>query len=87
MRHNKDIKALHAITMKPYKECRALMKANGWDLYKALGFGYLAKAPEIIKEAVEGLRIATEQAVETLRKFARQLHEALKEQQNKIDSL
>lgn len=29
MSRNKDIKALHQWTGKPYKECRAIMKANG----------------------------------------------------------
>ena len=50
MSHNKDIKALHQWTGKPYKECRAIMKANGWDLLKASGLGEL---PEILKTLSE----------------------------------
>lgn len=46
MSRNKDIKALHQWTGKPYKECRAIMKANDWDLLKASGLGEL---PEILK--------------------------------------
>ena len=50
MSRNKDIKALHQWTGKPYKECRAIMKANGWDLFKASGLGEL---PEILKTLSE----------------------------------
>ena len=50
MSRNKDIKALHQWTGKPYKECRAIMKANGWDLLKASGLGEL---PEILKTLSE----------------------------------
>ena len=38
MSNNKDIEALHRITGEPYRVCRARMKANGWDLWGALGF-------------------------------------------------
>lgn len=36
MSRNKDIKFLHDISGKSYKECRQIMKASGWDLIKAL---------------------------------------------------
>lgn len=45
MSKNKDIEVLHQWTGKPYRECRAIMKANGWDLYRATG---LADLPELI---------------------------------------
>ena len=47
MSKNKDIEALHRITGEPYRVCRAKMKANGWDLWNALGlniFDSLASA-------------------------------------------
>lgn len=70
MGHNKDIKALHQWTGKPYKECRALMKANGWDLFKASGLGEL---PEIFKTA----RDAVIGAVDALGDMATSLREAI----------
>lgn len=36
MSRNRDIKFLHDISGKSYKECRQIMKASGWDLIKAL---------------------------------------------------
>ena len=87
MGRNKDIKALHAITGKSYKECRAMMKANKWDLYKAVGLDCLPQLPEIIKNTIEVMREAAQLAADTLLEFGRQLHEIIEEQQNKIDSL
>ena len=51
MSHNKDIKALHQWTGKPYRVCRAKMKANGWDLWGALGF-YIIYNVQIALEAL-----------------------------------
>lgn len=70
MSKNKDIKALHQWTGKPYRECRALMKANGWDLLKASGLGEL---PEIFKTA----RDAVNDAIDALGDMATSLREAI----------
>ena len=35
MSRNKDIKLLHDMTGLAYKECRALMKKNHWDYWRA----------------------------------------------------
>lgn len=70
MGHNKDIKALHQWTGKPYRECRALMKANGWDLLKASGLGEL---PEIFKTA----RDAVNDAIDALGDMVTSLREAI----------
>lgn len=64
MSKNKDIKALHEWTSKPYSECRAIMKANGWDLYRAIG---LADLPELISSAFVTLSKTLEIITERLR--------------------
>ena len=59
MSKNKDIEALHRITGEPYRVCRARMKANGWDLWGALGFPNLDTvriAADALAESFRSLR-------------------------------
>ena len=70
MSRNKDIKFLHEVTGKPYKECRALMKANGWDLWRAFPLPeIIAKIPEIINRATDEIVEALNSITEATRKM------------------
>lgn len=51
MSKNKDIEALHRITGEPYRVCRAKMKANGWDLWGALGLNIFDSLTDAISTA------------------------------------
>lgn len=52
MSRNRDIKFLHDISGKSYKECRQIMKASGWDLIKALQIiDFLPTIERIAKQA------------------------------------
>ena len=51
MSKNKDIEALHRITGEPYRACRAKMKANGWDLWNALGLNIFDSLSDAITDA------------------------------------
>lgn len=51
MSKNKDIEALHRITGEPYRVCRAKMKANGWDLWNALGLNIFDSLSDAITDA------------------------------------
>lgn len=66
MSKNKDIKALHQWTNKPYRECRAIMKANGWDLYRATG---LADLPELINNIFDAFSKTLENITTSLREI------------------
>ena len=51
MSKNKDIETLHRITGEPYRVCRAKMKANGWDLWGALGLNIFDSLTDAITTA------------------------------------
>lgn len=51
MSKNKDIETLHRITGEPYRVCRAKMKANGWDLWSALGLNIFDSLTDAITAA------------------------------------
>lgn len=51
MSKNKDIEALHKITGEQYRVCRAKMKANGWDLWGALGLNIFDSLTDAITTA------------------------------------
>ena len=53
---NKTIKILHESTGKTYKECRAALKANNWDLNEALGLNLLIAALQRIPEISERIK-------------------------------
>jgi len=87
MSRNKDIKILHSLTGWSFKKCRAHMKANHWDLVKALPIGdVLAQLPEILSNTMTVMGEAINLAATTARDFASQLAQAMNETISKIDS-
>ena len=87
MSRNKDIKILHNLTGWSFKKCRAHMKANHWDLVKALPIGdVLAQLPEILSNTMTVMGEAINLAATTARDFASQLTQAMNEAISKIDS-
>ena len=87
MSRNKDIKILHNLTGWSFKKCRAHMKANHWDLVKALPIGdVLAQLPEILSNTMAVMGEAINLAATTARDFASQLTQAMNEAISKIDS-
>lgn len=50
---NKTIKILHSITGRSFKECRADLKANNWDLNNALGLNRLSDFTSGLYEATQ----------------------------------
>ena len=67
MSKNKDIETLHRITGEPYRVCRAKMKANGWDIWAALGFPILATVQNVADELVESFRPLLDAICETVK--------------------
>ncbi len=67
MSKNKDIEALHRITGEPYRVCRAKMKANGWDLWSALGFPNLDIVRDVADALVESFRPLLDAICETVK--------------------
>lgn len=55
---NKTIKILHESTGKTYKECRAILKSNNWDLNEVLGINSLIAAFQRLPEIPERLKRA-----------------------------
>jgi len=87
MSRNKDIKILRNLTGWSFKKCRAHMKANHWDLVKALPIGdVLAQLPEILSNTMAVMGEAINLAATTARDFASQLTQAMNEAISKIDS-
>lgn len=87
MSRNKDIKLLHNVTGWSFKKCRAHMKANHWDLVKALPIGdVLAQLPEILSNTMKVMGEAINLAATTALDFASQLTKAMNETISKIDS-
>lgn len=87
MSRNKDIKKLHNLTGWSFKKCRAHMKANHWDLVKALPIGdVLAQLPEILSNTMKVMGEAFNLVATTARDFASQLAQAMNEAASKIDS-
>ena len=87
MSRNKDIKILHNLTGWSFKKCRAHMKANHWDLVKALPIGdVLAQLPEFLSNTMKVMGEAINLAATTALDFASQLAQAMNEAVSKIDS-
>lgn len=87
MSRNKDIKIFHNLTGWSFKKCRAHMKANHWDLVKALPIGdVLAQLPEILSNTMAVMGEAINLVATTARDFASQLTQAMNEAISKIDS-
>ena len=55
---NKTIKILHESTGKTYKECRAILKSNKWDLNEVFGLNPLIAALQRLPEITERLQRA-----------------------------
>ena len=80
MSRNKDIKILHKVTGWSYKKCRAHMKANHWDLIKALPIGdILGQLPEIISNTLKVIGEAINLFASTALEFANQFTQAVEE--------
>jgi hypothetical protein len=62
MSKNKSIEIYHKITKLPYSQCRRILKANHWDLTRAL-------LPNFYK-IVDTLREALQQVMKSLEPFA-----------------
>lgn len=87
MSRNKDIKLLHDVTGWPFKKCRAHMKANNWNLVKALPIGdVLSQLPELLSGTMAVMGEAINLVASTARDFASQLTQAINEAISKIDS-
>ena len=56
MSRNKDIKKLHRLTYKPYKECRDTLKSVNWDYYKAVLILY----PDLLSPFEESIKVIAE---------------------------
>lgn len=67
MSKNKDIETLHRITGEPYRVCRAKMKANGWDLWAALGFPDLDAVQIAVEALAESFRSLFDVLCETVK--------------------
>lgn len=88
MSRNKDIKLLHDLTGWSYKKCRAHMKANHWDIVKALPIGdVLGKLPELLSNTMAVMSEAINLVANTARDFASQFTQAINESISKIDSV
>lgn len=78
---NKTIKILHESTGKTYKECRAILKSNNWDLNEALGLNLFIAAlqslPETIQRLQRGFSAFAEAASAAVIAFNDTLSEAL----------
>lgn len=87
MSRNKDIKLLHNVTGWTFKKCRAHMKANHWDLIKALPIGdVLGQLPEIISSTMKVVGEAINLLASATRDFANQLTQEMNESISKTDS-
>lgn len=78
MSRNKDIKFLHEYTGKSYKECRADLKANNWDVWRVLcpEFYALSDTVKNISEAMSNFFRAVGEATGTaIKELARVLKE------------
>ena len=79
MSRNKDIKFMHEVTGRSYKECRKKLKDNHWDLFKAMGYEealkYISDAlPRICEDIAGALKYMAEAAA----KLANDTAEAIK---------
>ena len=73
---NKTIKIMHSATGLSYKKCRALLKANNWDLSKACGLDLLSTRIEQFKQSfVENLLPVIDKVDEAIKNFANILAE------------
>lgn len=93
MSRNKDIKLLHDITGKSYKECRQLMKATGWDITKAIDLsGIMANiariginTSKVIQELADRIAEIIPAMVEVMNKTAEAAINIIKEYQEAED--
>ena len=59
MSKNQKVEYMHNATGLSYKECRSLLKANDWDLLKAMGFDdILEKATNTVLALTKSLKPA-----------------------------
>ena len=80
MSKNKTIKYMHDTTGLSYKECRSLLKANNWDLFKAMGYDeILEKVSNAGIALAKGLKPALDALCEGCRRLAESLCKALSE--------
>ena len=80
MSKNRKVEYMHHYTGLSYKECRSLLKANDWDLLKAMGFDdILEKVSNLAKSVGEILRPAIEAMAEGCKRLVESLGKALSE--------
>lgn len=80
MSKNQKVEYMHNATGLSYKECRSLLKANDWDLLKAMGFDdILEKVSNLAKSVGEILGPALEAMYESCKKIVKDLGKALGE--------
>lgn len=83
---NKTIKILHDVTGEPYKVCRAKLKANKWDIIKAVYPEYLTLVDsmrDFFYNFGKALREGLEKPLEELSKQMNQVMEACFEERAK----
>ena len=63
----KKVKFIHDVKNLSYKESRELLKANGYDIFKALGLNF---ASDIIKSITDGVSRAIDNMIEAFTNLA-----------------
>lgn len=80
MSKNQKVEYMHNATGLSYKECRSLLKANDWDLLKAMGFDdILEKATNTVLALTKSLKPALDALCEGCRRLAESVGKALSE--------
>lgn len=80
MSKNQKVEYMHNVTGLSYKKCRSLLKANDWDLFKAMGFDdILEKISNLAKSIGEILRPAIEAMYESCKRMAKDIAKVLSE--------
>lgn len=80
MSKNQKVEYMHNATGLSYKECRSLLKANNWDLFKAMGFDdILEKVATFGTALAKSLKPAIDAVCEGCRRLAESVGKALSE--------
>lgn len=80
MSKNQKVEYMHNATGLSYKECRSLLKANDWDLLKAMGFDdILEKVTNTVLALTKSLKPAIDALCEGCRRLAESVGKALSE--------
>lgn len=80
MSKNQKVEYMHNATGLSYKECRSLLKANDWDLLKAMGFDdILEKVTNTVNALTKSLKPALDALCEGCRRLAESVGKALSE--------